>query len=201
MCRESGDQKGYFALSVPASDVASKLSNGCSHSRWTPSSSACPYTSMLPSGDKAGDAKSPPSANCVVFATGIVNRRVAEPAPSGAPGRNAKNAATSVTAATSPQGNQRSAGAGCAAVSPGVNASPRASMRGSSIACSSSSRASPASRMRLAGSRVRQRRNNNRTIGGVSSGSFDQSGSLRRIAASESETVSPANRLVPVRHS
>ena len=54
------------------------------------------------------------------------------------------------------------------------------------------------SRSRFFGSRSRQRPRSVRTWGGVSGGSFDQSGSCRRTAASTSETVSPSKQRVPV---
>ena len=69
---------------------------------------------------------------------------------------------------------------------------------GTGGAAAPSSHASPMSRSRFFGSRSRQRPRSARTWGGVSGGSFDQSGSCRSTAASTSETVSPSKQRVPV---
>ncbi len=102
--------------------------------------------------------------------------------------------AAAAHAAAMPHGNRgdrRGAAAGLASGPAHASASSSSSaMRTSAMSC-----------IRCFGSRCRQRRRISRTRRGVPGGSAAKSGSRVRIAATMSETVSPANACRPVRHS
>ncbi len=183
--RLSGDQNIIRTPSVPASRRGTSESSRRTQSEYVPEESDATIASCVPSGEIATQA---PSVMARPMGAAI-SKRFADGGTGCTSSFGPNHAAAVATRAV-----MANAAHGCAPVCP-ARAAGAAMLPELRIAIRSSIsiRASPMSRRRRLESFSRHRRSSDRSRSGVLSGRIAQSGSVCRMCATMSDTVSPAN--------